>query len=139
MGQLPDGFAMFTYPNVDIVGDNVFIRYARVGPVKRAGFALMAALAFHDKKEGDEGFLGFLPIIARESVDERNFVKKAVNWALRQIGKRSPALNEKAVEACREIQKTDSRSARWIASDALRELTSEAVQRRLQDRSKTPA
>jgi len=99
--------------------------------VKRAGFVLMVALAVHDKTAKDEQFLKFLPIIKRESVDERNFVKKAVNWALRGIGKRNKALNKAAVKTAKEIQRTDSKSAKWVASDALRELTSEAIQRRL--------
>ena len=73
----------------------------------------------------------FLPIIKREATDERNFVKKAVNWALRQIGKRNSALNKIAIQTAKEIQKIDSKSARWIASDALRELTSEAVKKKL--------
>jgi len=102
--------------------------------VKRAGFVLMARLAVSDKKAGDEQFERFFPIIQREATDNRNYVKKAVNWALRQIGKRSPSLNSKAIEVAREIQKIDSRSARWIASDALKELTSEAVQRRLKSK-----
>ncbi|MFH1560556.1 MAG: DNA alkylation repair protein [Chloroflexota bacterium] len=100
--------------------------------VKRAGFVLMAALAVHDKKASDEQFLQFLPLIQREATDDRNFVRKAVNWALRQIGKRNLSLNQRAVETARAIQEMDSRSARWIASDAIRELTSEAVQKRLQ-------
>jgi 3-methyladenine DNA glycosylase AlkD len=99
--------------------------------VKRAGFALMAALAVHDKQVGDAKFVRFLPVIKRESVDERNFVKKAVNWALRQIGKRNLQLNKAAIRTGHRIQKTDSRSARWIAADALRELNSEAVAMRL--------
>jgi len=100
--------------------------------VKRAGFVLMATLAVHEKKAKDEEFLKFLPLIKRESVDKRNFVKKAVNWALRQIGKRNLRLNKAAVETAKEIQKLDSNSAKWIASDALRELSSPAVQKRLQ-------
>ena len=99
--------------------------------VKRAGFVLMAALSVHDRKAKDEAFLKLLPIIKRESTDDRNFVKKAVNWALRQIGKRNTALNGAAIETAKEIQKADSKSARWIASDAFRELASEAVQKRL--------
>ena len=99
--------------------------------VKRAGFALMARLAVTDKSAGDERFHGFLSIIQRESTDGRNYVKKGVSWALRQIGKRSQALNRRAIETAREIQRMDSRSARWIASDALRELTSQSVQERL--------
>jgi len=99
--------------------------------VKRAGFVMMATLAVHDKKAQDREFVRFLPIIKRESVDDRNFVRKAVNWALRQIGKRSRALNEAAIETAKAIYKIDSRTARWIASDALGELASDAVQRRL--------
>jgi len=99
--------------------------------VKRAGFALMARLAWSDKEATDEQFKKFLPVIKRESTDERNFVKKAVNWTLRQIGKRNPALNKAAIKTAEEIGKIDSRSARWIASDALKELKSEAVQKRL--------
>ncbi len=102
--------------------------------VKRAGFVLMAALAVHDKKAGDENFLAFLPVIKNEAHDDRNFVKKAMNWALRQIGKRNLALNNRAVETAREIQKKDSKSARWVASDAIRELTSQAVQKRLKSK-----
>jgi 3-methyladenine DNA glycosylase AlkD len=100
--------------------------------VKRAGFVLMACLAVYDKKADDKQFEVFLPIIRREASDNRNFVKKAVNWALRQIGKRNANLNRKAIETAKEIQKMDSRSAKWIASDAIRELTSESVLKRLQ-------
>lgn len=99
--------------------------------VKRAGFVLMAVLAVHDKKATDDVFLSFLPLIKREATDERNFVRKAVNWALRQIGKRNRRLNAAAIQAAQEIRQLDSRAARWIAADALRELTSAAVQARL--------
>lgn len=99
--------------------------------VRRAGFALMACLAVHDRKAGDERFVRFLPLIKQQSVDGRNFVKKAVNWALRQIGKRNVRLNRLAIRAAEEILKLDSPSAKWIASDALRELGSGAVQGRL--------
>lgn len=99
--------------------------------VKRAGFALMAYLAVHDKKAPDDKFLAFLPAIKREATDERNFVKKAVNWALRQIGKRNMRLNQAAIETAEEIKQLDSKSARWIAADALRELTGDVVQARL--------
>jgi 3-methyladenine DNA glycosylase AlkD len=102
--------------------------------VKRAAFSLMAMLAVHDKLAPDAKFLKFLPIIKRESVDERNFVKKAVNWALRQIGKRNQLLNQAAINAAQQIRQIDSRSARWIAADTLRELTSDAVQHRLRER-----
>jgi len=98
---------------------------------KRAGFALMAWLAVHDKKAKDSHFEVFLPIMIREATDERNFVKKAVNWALRQIGKRNLALNAKAIEVAEEIEKIDDKAARWIAKDALRELRSEKVKVRL--------
>jgi len=90
--------------------------------VKRAGFALMATTTSYDKAAPDERFLALLPVIERESTDERNFVKKAVNWALRQIGKRNPALREAAVKTAAGLKKSESRSARWIGSDALREL-----------------
>jgi 3-methyladenine DNA glycosylase AlkD len=91
----------------------------------------MATLAVGDKEAEDERFLVFLPVIRREACDDRNFVKKAVNWALRQIGKRNRNLNREALKTSRQIQELDSPAAKWIASDALRELESEAVQRRL--------
>jgi 3-methyladenine DNA glycosylase AlkD len=85
----------------------------------------MACLAVHDKKADDALFFGFLPLIVREAGDDRNFVKKVVKWALHQMGKRNPVLNRLSVETAREIQKMDAKSARWIAADALRELTDE--------------
>ena len=103
--------------------------------VKRAGFVLMARLAVGTKKADNETLETFLPYIEREADDARNFVKKAVNWALRQIGKHSPALNRKAIAAAQRIAQQDSASARWIAADALRELTSPAVQERLKARN----
>ncbi len=99
--------------------------------VRRAGFVLMATLAVHDKKAPDKVFELFLPFIVQGSTDERNFVKKAVNWALRQIGKRNLELNKKAIGVAKEIRGMDSKSARWIAADALRELQSEAVRKKL--------
>jgi 3-methyladenine DNA glycosylase AlkD len=99
--------------------------------VKRAGFALMAVIAWHDKRAADERFIPFLDAIEREAGDDRNFVKKAVNWALRHIGKRNAALNRLAIERALRIEAAGSRSGRWIASDALRELESDAVRRRL--------
>jgi 3-methyladenine DNA glycosylase AlkD len=90
--------------------------------VKRCGFVLMAGMAVHRKELPDQIFLDFLPVIAREAGDERNFVKKAVNWALRQIGKRNPRLRRAAIRCARGIRRIDAPSARWIASDALREL-----------------
>ena len=103
--------------------------------VKRAGFALMATLAVHDKKAEDKQFEKFLPIIKRGSSDNRNFVKKAVNWALRQIGKRNMNLNRKAIETAKEIQKMDSNSAKWIAYDAIRELTNKKILKRLKSKN----
>lgn len=103
--------------------------------VKRAGFVLMATLAVHDKKASDQVFIDFIPMIEREAWDERNFVKKAVNWALRQIGKRNLALNARAIEAGERIHAQGTRPARWIASDALRELRNEKVRKRLEDRA----
>jgi len=101
------------------------------GFVKRAGFVLMAELAVHNKEASNKTFLDFLPIIVREASDERNFVKKAVNWGLRQIGKRNAILNSAAIQTCSKIRESDSRSAKWIASDALRELTSASVKKKL--------
>ncbi len=100
--------------------------------VKRAAFSLMAALSVHDKQAPDSKFKPFLPVIMRESGDDRNFVKKAVNWALRQIGKRSRDLNQKAIGTAEEILQLGTGAGRWIAVDALRELRGEKVQRRLQ-------
>ncbi len=99
--------------------------------VKRTAFSLLACLAWHDKKASDKKFIELLPIIVRGATDEHNFVRKAVNWALRNIGKRDLDLNEAAINTAKEIQKLDSKAARWVASDALRELGSEAVLARL--------
>jgi len=90
--------------------------------VKRTGFAIMAGMAVHRKELPDAVFLRMLPAIARAATDERNFVRKAVNWALRQIGKRNPRLRRAAMAEARRIARRDSRAARWIAADALREL-----------------
>jgi 3-methyladenine DNA glycosylase AlkD len=102
--------------------------------VRRAAFALLVALAVHDKQASDADFATALPLLEAAASDERNFVKKAVNWALRVIGKRNPALNVAAIAAARRIQQQGSRPARWIAADALRELGSAAVQTRLRRR-----
>ena len=99
--------------------------------IKRAGFAMMAYLAVHDKRAPDEKLAGFLPLIEKHSDDDRNFVKKAVNWALRQIGKRSLSLNKLSIEAAERIKLQGTKPARWIATDALRELKSENVAQRL--------
>jgi len=103
--------------------------------VKRAGFVLMAVLAVHAKKAPDKQFDPFFTCIKAGAVDERNFVKKAVNWALRQIGKRNLSLNKKAISVAEEIQQFESKAARWVARDALRELRSENVQKRLSGRA----
>jgi 3-methyladenine DNA glycosylase AlkD len=100
--------------------------------VKRAAFSLIAGLAVHDKNAMDKDFERFLPILVQNAVDERNYVKKAVNWALRNIGKRNLHLNKAALKTAKEIQKIDSKSARWIASDAIRELTSPKVLQKLE-------
>jgi len=104
--------------------------------VKRAAFSLIAWLAVHDKRAQDGKFIRFLPLIKREARDERNYVKKAVNWALRGIGKRNPNLNKAAIRSAREIQKMDSKAAKWNAADALRELTGKAVRKRLRGKKK---
>ena len=91
--------------------------------VRRAGFVMMAELAVHDKKAADESFLPFFPLIQQYATDERNFVKKAVNWALRQIGKRNPSLLVQAIACANSIQQIDSKTAQWVAKDALRELS----------------
>ena len=98
---------------------------------KRAGFALAAYLAIHDKDAKNAAFFRFLRVIEREAWDERNFVRKAVNWALRNIGKRNLRLNRHAVATAERIRRKGTSAGRWIASDALRELRSEAVQHRL--------
>jgi 3-methyladenine DNA glycosylase AlkD len=99
--------------------------------VKRAGFVLMAAKAVHDKGAPDEVFLGWLPIIEREAGDERNFVRKAVNWALRQIGKRNRRLHAEALAVARRLEGQDSKAARWVGADAVKELNSEKTRARI--------
>jgi 3-methyladenine DNA glycosylase AlkD len=99
--------------------------------VKRAGFVLMACLAVHDKEADDDRFQPFFSLIQREAGDPRNFVKKAVNWSLRQIGKRNARLNREAIALARAIQDQGPGPAQWVAADALRELTGAAVQNRL--------
>jgi 3-methyladenine DNA glycosylase AlkD len=99
--------------------------------VRRAAFALIAGLAVHNKKEKDNKFEEFYPLILKYCTDNRNFVKKAINWALRQIGKRNLVLNESAIELSKEMLKIESKSARWIATDAIRELESPQILERL--------
>jgi 3-methyladenine DNA glycosylase AlkD len=103
--------------------------------VKRTAYALIACLAWHDKDASDQAFTKYFPVIKNGSTDDRNFVKKAVNWALRNIGKRNIELNQAAIQVAREIQAVDSKSARWIASNAIRELESDKVQERLRKKA----
>ena len=102
--------------------------------VKRAGFTLIAERAVRDRKHDDAFWTGWFPVIRDGATDERNYVKKAVNWALRQIGKRNASLNAAAIAEAEALLDLGSPSARWIARDALRELRSDAVQTRLRDR-----
>lgn len=102
--------------------------------VKRAGFALLAALAVHDKKSPDATFERGLELVEAAADDDRNVVKKAVNWALRQIGKRNPSLNARAMTVARRLATSPDAAPRWIGKDALRELASDTVQRRLAGR-----
>jgi 3-methyladenine DNA glycosylase AlkD len=104
--------------------------------VKRAGFSLMAGIAVHDRRATDEQLTALLPVIEQESCDRRNFVRKAVNWALRQIGKRNQALNLAAIAAAERIEAMECRGAHWVASDALKELRSPQIQRRLSVKAK---
>lgn len=104
--------------------------------IKRAAFALMAGLAVHDRTTPDPPFVRLLPLIERGAADDRNFVKKAVNWALRQTGKRNVTLNGAAITVAQRLADADLAATRWVGKDALRELTSPAVQKRLADRAK---
>jgi 3-methyladenine DNA glycosylase AlkD len=104
--------------------------------VKRASFALLASLTVHDKAAGDQQFASRLPLIAAAANDDRHFVKKAVNWALRSIGKRSPALHAAAKATAQELAESENLAARWIGKDALRDLASPATLRRLQKQKK---
>ncbi len=130
----------------DVVDTACCYLYAHAGPawkkatawsrrreefVKRASFSLVAYLSYKEKAAPDARFARFLRVIERAAHDERKFVKKAVNWALRNIGKRNLRLNREAIRAAERIRQQSSRSARWIAADALRELKSDAVQKRL--------
>ena len=103
--------------------------------VRRGAFSMLAGLAVHDRAASDRAFVDALPLIEAASNDERNFVKKAVNWALRQIGKRNQALNAQAIAVARRLIARPEASARWIGHDALRELTSPAVAARLAARA----
>ena len=102
--------------------------------VRRTGFTLMACFAFKRKDIKDKDLIKFFPVIKKYSTDERNFVRKAVNWALRQIGKRNMKLNKEAIKAAEEIQKINSKTAKWIAYDAIKELKGKAAQKRFKNK-----
>ena len=132
-----DGTCCHLFVFADAAWEKAFAWTERKGEFqKRGGFALAAYLAYRDKVAGDAKRLSFLKVIEREAWDERNFVRKAVNWALRNIGKRNLGLNRAAIATARRLQKKESRAARWIAADALRELEGEAVQARLRGKRK---
>ncbi|MGC4050123.1 MAG: DNA alkylation repair protein [Paludibaculum sp.] len=97
--------------------------------IKRAGFALLASLAGHDKKSGDAPFLASLPLIERAAFDDRNFVKKGVSWALRGLGRRGPAVCQAALAVARRLSEATHPGARWVGKDALKDLTKRASKR----------
>ena len=112
--------------------NNIFIWYESDKEfVKRTAFSLIAVIAVHDKKADAEDFDRYFPLIKKASFDNRNFVKKSVNWALRQIGKRDMECNKKALKVAYEISEIDDKTCKWISSNAIRELESEKVQKRL--------
>lgn len=104
--------------------------------VKRAGFALMACLALHDKTAPDRPFLAFLPLIEKGARDERNFVKKGVSWALRSIGRRNRTLNTAALAVARRLSRSEDAAARWVGRDAARELAGPVVRSQLARRAR---
>jgi 3-methyladenine DNA glycosylase AlkD len=127
-----DGACRYLYSDAEPAWEKIYSWSKRTEEyVKRAAFSLAAYLSYRDKEAKDADFVEFLRVIEREAHDERNFVKKAVNWALRQIGKRNLKLNKHAIGAAERIRAQGSSCARWIAADALRELKSDAVQKRL--------
>lgn len=105
--------------------------------VKRTAFTLIAGMAIHHKKVSDDFFVSLLPIIEQQAYDDRNFVKKAVNWALRQIGKRSEVLRLKALETANRIEMQPYKAAKWIAKDAIRELNNEKIIKTLERKRKS--
>ncbi|EQD32572.1 hypothetical protein B2A_13492, partial [mine drainage metagenome] len=104
--------------------------------VKRAGFVLIAETAVRGKKSGDEVYLDYLDIIRKMKGDDRNFVRKAASWALRQIGKRNMWLHGRAIEVAEGLAATQSNPRRWVGKDALRELRKESVARRVEKKSR---
>jgi 3-methyladenine DNA glycosylase AlkD len=134
--DLCDGTCLYLFRNTKYAYDKIYEWAERKEEfVRRTTFSLIACLSVHDKEKDDKEFLKFFPLIVKYSVDERNFVKKAVNWALRQIGKRSLFLNTEAIKIAKKIRGIDSKSARWIAGDALRELKDEKILSRLKKKS----
>lgn len=130
--EICDACCMNLFEDTPFAYDKAFEWSAREEEgIKRAGFVMMARLAVSDKKAPDNKFEVFLPIIEREAHDPRNMVKKGINWALRQIGKRSRALNKKAVAVAEKLRTSKSPAARWVAADALRELTDTATLTRI--------
>jgi 3-methyladenine DNA glycosylase AlkD len=130
--EICDQCCMNLFSKISYVEEKIFEWSTREEEfVKRAAFTLIAVLAVHDKNAPDVKFEQYFPIIINESIDNRNYVKKAVNWALRQIGKRNIELNKKAIIIAEKIYTSDSKCARWIATDALRELKGENVKKRL--------
>jgi 3-methyladenine DNA glycosylase AlkD len=103
--------------------------------VKRTAFGLIACLAWHSKTATDAQFIQLFPVIANGAQDPRKSVQKAVSWALRNTGKRDPRFNQRAITLAQQIQETNTKPAKWVSSDVIRELTSEAVQERLQKHS----
>ncbi|MBM3518863.1 MAG: DNA alkylation repair protein [Alphaproteobacteria bacterium] len=134
-----DGACMHLFARVPGAHDKVRPWAAREETyARRAGFALLAGLAVHDKRAPDAAFIGYLELIEAQADDERNFVRKAVNWALRQIGKRNLALNAAAIVTAERLAARPAKAARWIARDALKELQSPAVQARLRTKRCPP-
>jgi len=132
-----DGTCCHLFVFADAAWEKAFAWTKRKGEFqKRGGFALAAYLAYRDRTAADSKYLRFLNVVEREADDERNFVRKAVNWALRNIGKRNLRLNRAAIGTAKRLRETESRAARWIAADALRELEGEAVQARLRGKGK---
>ena len=132
-----DQVCMNLFDRVPFAREKVF-KWSRADGefVKRAAFTLIASLAVHDKQAPDGDFLLFFPVLKTGANDDRNYVRKAVSWALRSIGKRNLNLNRQARSLAREIQKLESRAARWIAADVLWELRSDGVQQRIRERGK---
>jgi 3-methyladenine DNA glycosylase AlkD len=127
-----DSACCYLFALTDLAWDKAFAWSLRKQEfVKRAAFSLVAYLSYKDKNASEARFRKFLEVIEREAWDDRNFVRKAVNWALRNIGKRNANLNAAAIRTAERIRAQPSLAARWIAADALRELRSDAVQSRL--------